>query len=54
MVDSARALASGGNAIGTKDRNIAFAKLRSFEGIVPKATDWKTLGVDAQELAHVA
>ena len=54
MVDAVRAFASGGNAIGTKDRRIPFAKLRSFEGIVPKATDWKTLGVDAQELAHVA
>ncbi len=54
MVEAARAVAAGGSAIGTKDRRIAFAKLRSYEGIVPKTTDWKTLGVDQEELAHVA
>lgn len=54
MVDAARECASGAPAIGTKDRRVAFAKLRSFEGIVPKSTDWKTLGVDQEELAHVA
>jgi len=54
MVEAVRAFAAGANAIGTKDRRIAFAKLRSFEGIVPKTTDWKTLGVDEEELAHVA
>jgi phthalate 4,5-dioxygenase len=36
------------------ERRIPLAKLRSFEGIVPKTTDWKTLGVDQEELAHVA
>ena len=54
MVEAVRAFAAGANAIGTKDRRIAFAKLKSFEGIVPKTTDWKTLGVDEEELAHVA
>ncbi len=54
MVEAVRAFSAGASAIGTKDRTIAFAKLRSFEGIVPKSTDWKTLGVDAEELAHVA
>ena len=54
MVDAARTVSGGGAALGTRDRKIAFAKLRSFEGIVPKATDWQTLGVDQQELAHVA
>jgi hypothetical protein len=27
------------------------AKLRSFEGIVPKSTDWKTLNVSPEEKA---
>jgi len=54
MVEAVRAFAAGASAIGTKDRRIAFAKLKSFEGIVPKSTDWKTLGVDEEELAHVA
>jgi len=54
MVAAVKAFEGGASAIGTKERKIAFAKLRSFEGIVPKATDWKTLGVDEEELAHVA
>ena len=54
MVDAVREFSAGGHAIGTKDRKVAFAKLRSFEGIVPKATDWRTLGVEAEAVAHVA
>jgi len=54
MVDAVRAFDAGGPAIGTKERRVPFAKLRSFEGIVPKGTDWKTLGVDRGEMAHVA
>ena len=44
MVEAARAFAAGGAAIGT-DSGIVKAQLRSFEGIVPKGTDWRTLGV---------
>jgi phthalate 4,5-dioxygenase oxygenase subunit len=54
MVDAVRAFEAGAPAIGTKERRTAFAKLRSFEGIVPKGTDWKALGVDHGEVAHVA
>ena len=54
MVEAVRAFQAGGPAIGTRERRIAFAKLRSFEGIVPKGTDWRTLGVDRGEMAHVA
>jgi len=49
MVEAAK------NATGANfERRVPLAKLRSFEGIVPKTTDWKTLGVDQEELAHVA
>jgi phthalate 4,5-dioxygenase oxygenase subunit len=54
MVEAVRAFEAGAPAIGTKERRIAFAKLHAYEGIVPKATDWKTLGVDQDELADVA
>jgi len=54
MVEAVRAFDAGAPAIGTKERTIAYAKLRSFEGIVPRTTDWKTLGVAQEELAHVA
>ncbi len=43
MVEAARQLAAGGPAIGTESR-VPHAQLRAFEGIVPKASDWRTLG----------
>ncbi|MGZ5048696.1 MAG: hypothetical protein ACXWF0_15905, partial [Usitatibacter sp.] len=51
MVEAARRFADGAAAIGTGEPRIAPAKLRSFEGIVPKSTDWRTLNVSAEELA---
>jgi phthalate 4,5-dioxygenase oxygenase subunit len=54
MVDAARQFAAGKPAIGTGERRLASAKLRSFEGIVPKATDWRTLNASPEELAHPA
>ena len=50
MVDAARRMRDGGPAIGTLPRHVPHVKLRSFEGIVPKNTDWMTLGVAAEEL----
>src|SRR5258706_482299 len=44
MVEAVRRFAAGDPAIGTGEPRIAHASLRSFEGIVPKATDWRTLG----------
>ena len=46
MVNAAKRFAEGGPAIGTTEPHIPHVKLASFEGIVPKATDWRTLGVD--------
>jgi len=44
MVEAARAVAAGGAATG-RSRRVAQAQLRSFEGVVPKTTDWRALGV---------
>jgi phthalate 4,5-dioxygenase len=44
MVDAARRFASGAPAIGTGPGRIPHATLRSFEGIVPKSADWRSLG----------
>jgi phthalate 4,5-dioxygenase oxygenase subunit len=44
MVEAARRVAAGGPAIGTAPGVIAQVRLRSFEGIVPKTTNWTTLG----------
>jgi phthalate 4,5-dioxygenase len=49
MVEAARQFVSGKPAIGTTEPRIPQAKLRSFEGIVAKGTDWRTLGVAPEE-----
>jgi phthalate 4,5-dioxygenase len=45
MVDAACAIADGGAAIGTSPRRIPKAQLKSFEGVVPKTTNWRAIGV---------
>jgi phthalate 4,5-dioxygenase oxygenase subunit len=47
MVDAARRFAAGEPAIGTTGRATPFVKLRTFEGIVPKGTNWAILGTEA-------
>jgi phthalate 4,5-dioxygenase oxygenase subunit len=44
MVEAARAFAAGQTAIGSREAKGASARLAYFEGIVPKGTDWRTLG----------
>src|SRR5687768_627117 len=44
MVNAAKRFAEGGPAIGTTEARIPHVKLASFEGIVPKTVDWRTLG----------
>ncbi|HEV8014180.1 MAG TPA: Rieske 2Fe-2S domain-containing protein [Stellaceae bacterium] len=51
MVAAAKQFAAGGPAIGTVAPRIPQVKLASFEGIVPKSTDWRRLAVSAEELA---
>jgi phthalate 4,5-dioxygenase len=51
MIDAARQIASGGPALGRTEPHLAHAKISSFEGVVPKTTDWRTLGVAVEELA---
>jgi len=51
MIAAARRFRDGGPAIGTTEPRIQQAQLSSFEGIVPKSTDWRTLGVSDAELS---
>lgn len=44
MVAAARRVQEGGPAIGAQ-KSVRYVDLASFEGIVPKTTDWRTLGV---------
>ena len=51
MLDALKRMADGGPAIGTGAHRIPHAKLKSFEGIVPKATEWTRLNVSDEEIA---
>jgi phthalate 4,5-dioxygenase oxygenase subunit len=44
MVDAVRKMLDGGHAIGAGPGAVPHVALASFAGIVPKTTDWKTLG----------
>ena len=52
MVGAVRRFAAGGPAIGASQAHVAHAKLRSFEGIVAKGTDWRTLNASPEELSQ--
>jgi phthalate 4,5-dioxygenase oxygenase subunit len=51
MIEAAKKLRDGGPATGTSPVRVPQVKLKSFEGIVPKTTQWTTLGVADEELA---
>jgi phthalate 4,5-dioxygenase len=44
MVDAAKAMRDGGPTLGRTVPHIAHAQIASFEGVVPKSVDWRTLG----------
>jgi phthalate 4,5-dioxygenase oxygenase subunit len=54
MIAAAKRFRDGGPAIGTTEPVIPQVKLASFEGIVPKTTDWRMLGVSDEERAATA
>jgi phthalate 4,5-dioxygenase oxygenase subunit len=47
MVDAAKAMRDGGPVLGTNEPRIPHAQIASFEGVVPKSVDWRTLGGSA-------
>eukprot|EP01037_Dinobryon_pediforme_P002615 gene2615-2655_t len=51
MLDAVRRFQKGEKAIGTGEAAIPHVKLRSFEGVVPKEANWRTLGASPEELA---
>lgn len=44
MVDAARTMKETGKAIGTQAPRVPHASISSFEGVVPKTTNWRSLG----------
>jgi phthalate 4,5-dioxygenase oxygenase subunit len=51
MVEAARTMQSGGPAIGTTRPRVPHATIRSFEGVVPKGANWRTLGPGGEGVA---
>jgi phthalate 4,5-dioxygenase oxygenase subunit len=49
MVEAAKIMQQGGPAIGATEPRIPQHKLKSFQGIVSKETDWRQLGTAAEE-----
>jgi phthalate 4,5-dioxygenase oxygenase subunit len=49
MLRAAEAVAEGRPAIGAGDARIPNVKLASFEGMVPRGTDWRMIGVSDEE-----
>ena len=54
MVEAAQRVRDGGPAIGTTERRTPFARISSYEGIVPKSTNWRSLSVSEPEKDRVA
>jgi phthalate 4,5-dioxygenase len=50
MVAAARRVRDGGPAIGTEGERVPHVTLASFEGMVAKKSDWRTLAVSAEEM----
>jgi phthalate 4,5-dioxygenase oxygenase subunit len=53
MVDAAIAMRDTGTALGQTEPHMPQASIASFEGIVPKSTDWRTLGTAPQAKAQM-
>ena len=51
MVAAAEKFRQGEPAIGTAGPRVRYAELASFEGVVPKTTNWRTLGAAQREAA---
>ena len=51
MVEAAQSFARTGKAIGAHEHRVPHGKPHSFEGVVPKGYDWRTLGCSDEELA---
>jgi phthalate 4,5-dioxygenase oxygenase subunit len=53
MVAAAKRFQEGGPAIGTTEPVVPHIQLASFEGVVPKTVDWRTLGHSREEVVAV-
>ena len=54
MLDAARTMRDSGKAIGTGEPHVEHATISSFEGVVPKTVNWRSLGGGSQSTAQEA
>ncbi|MGD9944728.1 MAG: Rieske 2Fe-2S domain-containing protein, partial [Burkholderiaceae bacterium] len=45
MIEAVKAFQAGAKPIGTEQARMPHARIRSFEGVIPKGTDWRALGI---------
>ncbi len=53
MLDALTRFEQGLGAIGQVEPHLPQAKLRSYQGIVPKAENWRLLGAEAEEVTYL-
>lgn len=51
MIEAARTVQQDGPAIGAAEPRIPYTGIASYQGIVPKSTNWRELGAAQEELA---
>jgi phthalate 4,5-dioxygenase oxygenase subunit len=52
MIEAAKAVAAGGVALGRSEPRVPLKDIASFEGVVAKGVDWRTLGTTELERAR--
>jgi phthalate 4,5-dioxygenase oxygenase subunit len=52
MVEAARTIRDGGPALGTTEPHIPHAAISSFEGVVPKTVNWRSLGGGSESVSQ--
>ena len=53
MLDAVARFRQGAGTIGQVEPHLPQAKLRSYQGIVPKTENWRLLGAEAEEIAYL-
>lgn len=54
MIDAAMKFEAGNDPIGLSEPHVPQAKLRSYQGIVAKSENWRTLGASQEEISLLA
>lgn len=53
MLDAVQRFEEGADPIGLTEPHLPQAKLRSYQGVVPKTEDWRKLGASPEEIAYL-